>query len=367
MNRAAQMIAQTLLLLLTEGGARLAEWIHPGGEDIVFDYAPYRMQRMVRAPWPLNREGFRAGALESYKGSFLVEFLGGSVCLGEGMNPGRPVPERLEEMLHAAGLAQARVLNLCQGGASSAQELAIFTQFGLPLEPQVVVSFDGANDLMHPRPIGDDEEANLPYRDAQMRAQFYGHHSWVAHLALARVASRLARYAPVTRVGRVTRAGGGVAREEILGSYLYTLGLTRTLAESRGALYTVMLQPTLHFAKPWSPEETIMWTRLRPGNGEEISRRAAALYSAAIPALGLWARGGDTQVLDLTRVFENTPEMIYSDSVHFSGERGYAMLSAEIQKQGLFREITRRYQEWERRTGKVGQMMPREVSWAPQP
>lgn len=362
MNRAAEVIAQTLLLLLlTEGGARLAEWIRPGGEDIAFDYAPYRMQRMVRAPWPLNREGFRARALESYRGSFLVEFLGGSVCLGEGTNPGKPVPERLEEALHAVGLARARVLNLCQGGASSAQELAIFTQFGLPLEPQVVVSFGGANDLMHPRPIGDDDAPNLPYRDAQMRAQFYGHHSWVAHLALARVAGRLARSGPATGVSRE------VPREEILGSYLYTLGLTRTLTESRGAFYTVMLQPTLHLAKPWSPEETKMWSRLRPHNGRDISGRVAALYAAAIPALDRWARDGGTQVLDLTHVFENIPETIYSDSVHFSGERGYAMLSAEVEKQGLLEAITQRYREWERGPRKKGQIMPREVSWVPQP
>lgn len=362
MNRASHVIVRTLLLLmLVEGGARLAEWLRPAGENITFDYAPYRMQRMVRAPWPLNREGFRAGELESYKNSFLVEFLGGSVCLGEGANPGKPVPERLEDTLHAVGLARARVLNLCQGGASSAQELAIFTQFGLPLEPQVVVSFDGANDLMHPRPIGDDDAPNLPYRDAQMRAQFYGHHSWVAHLALARVTGRLARRAPI--VGPV----GAVASRDVLDSYLYTLGLTRTLAESTGALYAVMLQPTLHFAKPWSPEESTMWRRLRPGNGETISRYTAELYAAAIPALDHWARDAGTQFLDLTPVFENMRETIYTDSVHFSGERGYIMLSAEIQKQGLIGNIERRYREWERRPGKAGHRLLREVTWAPQP
>ncbi len=357
MTRAALLIVQTLAwLTLAEGGARLAEWLRPGAEDIAFDYAPYRMLRMVRAPWPLDREGFRARELESYRGSFLVEFLGGSVCLGVGTNSGRTVPERLEDALHAAGLERAAVLNLCQGGVTTAQELAIFIQYGLPLEPQVVLSFDGANDLLHPRPIGEDEGPNLPYRNTEMRAQFNGHHSLAAHLALTRVASRLLGHAPA--------AGpqGAVATAEILQSYLYTLSVTRSLAQSRGALYAVLFQPTLHFAKPWSRDETKMWRDLRPRDGEEISRRAAALYAAAIPALSRWGRVSHTQVLDLTRVYENTSETVYSDSVHFTGERGYAMLSSEIEKQGLVGEIARRYRDWESSPERLSA-----ITWAPQP
>ena len=51
MTHVALVIVQTLAwLALAEGGARLAEWLRPGGDDIAFDYAPYRMLRMVRAP-----------------------------------------------------------------------------------------------------------------------------------------------------------------------------------------------------------------------------------------------------------------------------------------------------------------------------
>ena len=109
MNHPAQIVARTLLvLLLAEGAARVAEWIRPGAEDIAFDYAPYRMLRMIRAPWPLNREGFRSQEFEFYRDSFLIEFLGGSVCLGEGSSPGKPVPERMEDALREAGLARGR-------------------------------------------------------------------------------------------------------------------------------------------------------------------------------------------------------------------------------------------------------------------
>ena len=110
MPRAALILFQTLLLLgLAEGAARLAEWLHPAAEDVTFAYAPYRMLRMANAPWPLNREGFRARELESYRGSFLVEFLGGSVCLGVGANPGRIVPERLEDALQQFPVLRERL------------------------------------------------------------------------------------------------------------------------------------------------------------------------------------------------------------------------------------------------------------------
>src|SRR5579883_1722286 len=148
MPRSILIAINTLLALaLCEGAARLAERIRPPGDSLAFSYSPYRMLKMVKAPWPLNREGFRADKLESYRGSFLIEFLGGSVCLGIGDNPGATIPERLEHALQMNGLARARVLNLCQGGATSAQELIILTEYGLPLHPQAVLAFDGANEI----------------------------------------------------------------------------------------------------------------------------------------------------------------------------------------------------------------------------
>ncbi len=234
---------RTMLLLLgCEGVARLAEWIHPPADDLTFEYAPYRMLKMSHTPWQLNRDGFRARELETYRHAFLIEFLGGSVCLGVGTDPGPTVPERLEIALHRAGLARAEVLNLCQGGATSAQELAIFLQYGLPLAPQVVLSFDGANDVMHPQPIGEDTAANLPYHDREMRARMNGNDA-LGHLALARVAARLAirwsRPPPVK--------GAGVPETAILDSYIAALSATRTLTEAQGGYYALLLQPTLHY------------------------------------------------------------------------------------------------------------------------
>jgi hypothetical protein len=343
MTRVGWIVLNTVLLLaLAEGAARIAEWLHPPAEELSFDYAPYRMLKMSRAPWPLNRQGFRARELETYRDTFLIEFLGGSVCLGVGTNPGRTLPERLEDTLHRAGLVRATVLNLCQGGAASAQELAIFLEYGLPLAPQVVLSFDGANDLMHPRPIGEDDAANLPYRDREMRALFQGHHTFVAHLALARVAARIAADRAAAP------AGPPVSADSILNSYLYATEVTHTLTRAQGGWYAVLFQPTLHYRKPWSVEERAMWRERRPRqDAEAVSKRAAGLYRQARIALTDWSKETGAAVFDLSGVFAETSDTVYSDGVHFTGETGYARLSAELERQGWIERITEQYREWE--------------------
>ncbi|MEO8097086.1 MAG: hypothetical protein ABI811_05250 [Acidobacteriota bacterium] len=347
MTRAASITLNIALLLgLAEGCARLAEALRPAQEDVGLDYAPYRMQRMIRAPWTLNRDGFRAAELESYRGKFLVEFLGGSVCLGVGTNPGKPLPQRLEEALHAAGLANAAVINLCQGGVASAQELAIFVQYGLPLKPQVVLSFDGANDLLHPRPLGEDGDANLPYQDREMKARFDGHHGWFEHFAVKRVADRVAQRLPMP-VRTFAALGPDVAPASIIESYLYVSDVIRTLTEAQQGLYALLLQPTLHYAKPMSVAERSGWTGRRSDDAEVASGYAAGLFEQTRTALTAWSEKNHAPVYDLTHTFRETPGTVYSDSVHFTGETGFRMLEEELERQGIVARITSRYRDWE--------------------
>ncbi|HEY1759022.1 MAG TPA: SGNH/GDSL hydrolase family protein [Bryobacteraceae bacterium] len=346
MHRGLLIVLNTLALLaLAEGAARLAERIHPetaGIGDITFAYSPYRMLKMTQGPWPLNREGFRARELETYRNSFLIEFLGGSVCVGVGDDPGATVPERLETALRKAGLARAEVLNLCQGGATSAEELAIFLEYGRPLHPEVVLSFDGANDLMHPRPIGDDDAPNLPYRNAQIEARVNGQDG-VSHIALARVAARLA--------GRfrtpAPAQGPPVAESAILDSYLDHLAAVRTLAEADRALYAIVFQPTLHYQKPWSKAESAMWRSRRPGDGEPLTGLIRKRYGHARDAITVWASSGGVALYDLSLTFSETAATVYSDSVHFRGPLGYQLLFADLERQGLIERIRTRYREWE--------------------
>lgn len=327
---------------LAEGTARLVEIARPQSDAARFAYAPYRMLKMTQAPFALNRDGFRADELETYRNSFLIEFLGGSVCVGIGDNVGETLPERLERALHAAGLARARVLNLCQGGATSGQELAILIEYGLPLHPQVVLSFDGANDIFHPRPIGDDDAPNLPYENTQIEARVNGQDGW-SHLALLRVSARFAqRFRDPSPA-----AGAPVPLPKILESYFYHIELARTLIEAQGGVFAVLLQPTLHLDKPWSSGETAMWRALRPKDAEQLTRLARERYSKTREAIRKWSEPAGTELYDLTDAFASIHESIYSDSVHFRGPRGYELLESELEQKGLVDRLQAGYREWE--------------------
>jgi hypothetical protein len=350
MNRIPIILCNTLLaMVLAEGAARIAEWLHPESAEIRFAYAPYRMLRMVKAPWALNRDGFRAKEPEAYRDKFLIEFLGGSACLGVGTNTGRIIPDRLQDALHSAGFRAASVLNLCQGGATSAQELVIFLQYGYPLSPQVVLSFDGANDLMHPYPTGEDDAPNLPYRDREMRAQF--DHSFLPHLALTRVAARIARRG----ADPSARFDLAVEPVKIYRSYIDALDAVRLLTVAHGGVYAVLLQPSLHHEKPWSVQETEMWRERRPMDGAQVSSYVRELYGGAVSTLRQWSMDTGTPFYDLSRVFARTPETVYSDSVHFTGELGYELLERELVRQGLVERISEQYSVWEQRRRSISE------------
>ena len=287
----AVVVLNTLLLAAALEGAALGYEHWRPTSAIEFDYAPYRMVKMTRAPWPLNRDGFRASEWSEYQNHFVVEFLGGSVCLGIGSNTGPSIPERLQATLWKAGLSDARVVNLCQGGATSGQELAIFAQYGLALKPQVVLSFDGANDILHPSPIGDDAAANLPYLDSAMRG-----HSLLSHMAFARVlARRLRRTKPAP-----------VDEDEVERSYIGNLLAVRRLAGD--SLHAVLLQPVTNVVAP--------------------------RYTRARDAL----RASSLRLVDLTTI-----QAPFSDHVHFTGPEGYEQIFRELGRQGLIGELEARY------------------------
>jgi hypothetical protein len=239
-------------------------------------------------------------------------------------------------------MKDALVLNLCQGGTTSAQELAIFLQYGLPLRPHVVISFNGANDLLHPAPLGDDRQANLPYHDQEIRSLFAGHHSWMEHLSVKRVFDRIHR--------RLTGRRNGpdeVSPKNILDSYLYTTEVIRTLTEQQSGLYGLILQPSLHYEKPWSQDEKRMWHLRHPQDATALSEYARELFAQARSAATDWSARTQGKLFDLTETFAQTPTTVYSDSVHFQGETGFRMLEQRLEQLGLVASIEERYRQWE--------------------
>jgi hypothetical protein len=239
--------------------------------------------------------------------------------------------------------------------------LAIFLEYGLPLRPQVVISFNGANDLFHPQPLGDDPGANLPYHDREMRALFAGMHSWSEHLGIKRVSDRLYRRLNEGSEAMYSKPRGMVAPGTILESYFYTTEVIRALTEEQHGLYGLILQPALHYAKPWSSEEAAMWKQRRPHDAQSATDYAHGLYAQARTAAAVWSAKSGAPLFDLTEAFAETPGTIYSDSVHFKGETGFRILEQELERRGLIQAIRERYKAWE--AGGTEELPEKVMAW----
>ena len=351
-SKSARIVLDFLVLFTVLNiGAFVIEKVHPEkGVVLDFDYAPYRMMKQVHGPWPLNDDGFRApplAQLEAHSGDFFnIVFIGGSVCLGAGGENGAPLPQLVEEMLRKKGMGKIRVINLCQGGTVTAQEFAIFLQYGLPLEPALLVSFNGSNDLFHPAPIGFDEKPNLPYLDDEMRAL------WTQGRLGAGLTSAL-RSLPIShllrRVNKHFRmhpaSGPGVSVEEAVGSYVFGLDLTARLARSYKIPYAVFLQPTLYVAKKIHHEEL---ERISDPfqDPKRVSERANQLYALARKQLTTWSGKSGVRLFDLTQTYRDTAEPLYSDSVHFGSALGYQLLLANLGEQGFVSYVEGLYGRW---------------------
>ncbi len=112
-----------------------------------------RMGALPEAPPPpLDRMGFRneeAMTLEKPAGEFRVAVLGGSTVFN-----GNPlscsIPGIMQTHFRRAGLTNAEVYNCGIVGGVSGQELALLAHVLPKYKPDLVVVYDGGNDILHP-------------------------------------------------------------------------------------------------------------------------------------------------------------------------------------------------------------------------
>jgi lysophospholipase L1-like esterase len=353
----ALLTLNTLLLLaLVEGAAALVEAVRPRKDPnlLSFAYSPYRMLKSATAPWPINSDGFRARELSTYDRSrFTVLFLGGSVCVGWGGENGDPLSALVEAELHRRGLTRAQVINLGQGGAVSRQELDILVDYGLPLHPRVVVSFNGANDWFHPLPMGNDRAPNLPNHDALMRGLWERNEkgpiaALVDHSHAVSVLQRVRE-----RMARDRRSAGSeavVPIDDVVSSYFTAMDHARALLEPLQATHIVAIQPTAFMGKSLSPEEEAFQNATYSPFQVDHARR---LIARVRERARIRAQNPATPTYDLSDALAGEAGTLYLDSVHFGNAKGYPLLLQALVQQGFFDEVRRVYEGWERSSASV--------------
>lgn len=285
-------------------------------------------------------------------GTFRVVMFGGSTVAGTGAaSNAETIPAALERNLRAAGI-KAEVINAGTDGYTSIQELVYFTADMVHRQPDLIIFYDGVNDFTNPVEAGGYVDQ---YRREFHKGSFqeYGaylvrkfksignpgpailnflrNNSYAAHLAIGATRKILgwdADFIPenVRRNSRMIRIEPDEAATLYLSNVKTAIGAVR----GHGIKVMYLLQPTL-LDKPTrtGPVETTIMT------GSDIFDAKAVQFwdiaRAAFNTIGRNLNGPDICVADISWVFKNVPDEVFTGGVHVNG-KGNQIIADAITK-----------------------------------
>ena len=289
----------------------------------------------------INALGFRGPAMEAKKaaGTTRIFLLGGSAAWGAGATSDEAtIAATLARRLNAAGGRRFEVINAADSGYQTTQNFIVAWSRVLDLEPDVIVTLDGYNDVYAGLL---NREAGFPQNYAELKAKLERngplHHLWAAALGplessrfLQKASGKLAqvlRPAPrLTAEGHPTVYANPREVARIFGRNLEYLDV---LAQSRGVRTLFALQPALGVgAKRLSPAEQDLLRshdRYIPG----YSRYLGAAYALLVEELGRLRAQRRARTLDLVDVFADGTDTAFWDGVHF-GDGGHQAIAARL-------------------------------------
>lgn len=212
----------------------------------------------------LNAEGFRTREIVTPKpaGEVRIFFLGGSTVIG-GYQVETTIPGVVEAHLHANGLPQARTYNFGVLSFVSGQELALFVHRLIDLKPDLVIAYDGGNDLYQPwvydpRPgypfnfvteeeamtalgnrEGDAKTMASLARDSALLQALLGNTEWFNRMEMR-----------LNRLRGEVDYGSGPWKEAVVNAYVRNLAQMCHFARGNGTLFAAYFQPLLAYSKP---------------------------------------------------------------------------------------------------------------------
>jgi hypothetical protein len=286
-----------------------------------------QMDEGAGRPIRLNAEGFRTREIVNPKPAdeLRIFFVGGSTVIG-GYQVETTIPGVVEAYLQANGLPQARAYNFGVLSFVSGQELALLVHRLIDLKPDLVIAYDGGNDLYEPwvydpRPgypfnFVTEEEAMTALANAQGDAKTVASFSRDSALLQAllgtgdwvkRVSLRL------DRLRNAVDYGSSQWKEAVVGAYARNLAAMCQFSRANGALYAAYFQPLLAYSKPLDAGQTadtggdVMVRGLR-----EQRQMALRAIGGQFPALS-GAEG--CRFGDLSGVLENDANA-FTDAIH---------------------------------------------------
>jgi hypothetical protein len=275
----------------------------------------------------LNAEGFRTREIVNPKpaGEIRIFFLGGSTVIG-GYQVETTIPGVVEAQLHANGLPQARTYNFGVLSFVSGQELALLVHRLIDLKPDLVIAYDGGNDLYEPwvydpRPgypfnFVTEEEAMTALANAEGDAKTLASFARDSALVQALLGTtdwfnRMTRR--LDRLRSAVNYGTPQWKEAVANAYARNLAAMCRVARGNGGLFAAYFQPLLAYSNPLDAIQTAAT------GGEATVQGLREQRDLALRAIGAQFPAASAEpgcrFGDLSRVLE-TDAAAFTDAIH---------------------------------------------------
>lgn len=233
----------------------------------------YRNRPKQVGPWfTINSRGYRGRELAAPRTGRRVVLIGGSAAFGTGVSSDR---DTLAAHLET-GLGGAEVVNAAVIGYVSTQELALLRAELLDLEPDMVVAYDGWNDLQSWRVVREGVLLSTPFVGVEKQCwtatQTDTRFLFALRKMLARVFPEIQR-----RVGDLSVRLAGAAQNEFsepwiaarVESYVRNVEAMARACAARGVRFVAVLQPDAEGIAGYVRFRELASVRLR-GAGVEV-------------------------------------------------------------------------------------------------
>lgn len=297
-----------LLFVVAESATRAFVWFRFGSPDYgmrwTFEYEPYLVTRRTGNPAP--------GSLPD-DGRFCVVLVGGSTAAQV------PVPV-LEESLSRRLKRAVRVVNLGEGGFILNQTRIRLLLEGTRLRPDLVISLDGANDLVTASkglPPGQTYQADF-VRFAVDRPLTNAALSIARKSQLVNSLNKL-----LERRREVAYQSESAAHEQLMGHMVEAWHSIAAISRGLDAHYLLVLQPYLHLRSDLHEAEEALASHYG-----YRKRFLGEMYREVSERLGRQDLPGSTRFVDGTEAFDSTDRSVqcFIDEVHLTAD-GNAILS----------------------------------------
>lgn len=278
----------------------------------------------------INSLGFRGKEFnpQKPKNVFRIFVVGGSVVLGAAVSDDKTFTHILENMLNRnSKQKQIEVINAGRSSYLSAQELISIQMEIIDYQPDLIILFDGLNDLHHA--VVYDRRPGYPYLfdmierscgQAPLKRYFI--------LGLSRGIQWLAQKSKF--IGILDTNLKKIIKKEpiyepnfpVIDFYKHNLDLIAIICKAKNIKLFMCPQPFLGTKKYLSDEEK----KRAPGNYLEVMRE---MYKKLLVSAEEVARKNKVNFANLTDVFDNETGTIYYDVAHF-GEKGHRLIAERL-------------------------------------